>query len=68
MKWEKWIITALLSLCLCLLPVYADEMEAVIKEYGGDMSLVDTVVTTYASEKSLKKAWYMSELQKRGFI
>jgi len=44
------------------------EMEAVIKEYGGDMSLVDTVVTTYANEKSLKKAWYMSELQKRGFI
>ena len=44
------------------------EMEAVIKEYGGDMSLVDTVVTTYANEKSLKKAWYMSELEKRGFI
>ena len=44
------------------------EMEAVIKEYGGDMSLVDTVIMTYANEKSLKKAWYMSELQKRGFI
>lgn len=44
------------------------EMERIISENGGDMTLVDTVVETYASEKSLKKAWYMAELEKRGWI
>ena len=43
-------------------------LEKLIKENHGDLSLVDTVVYTYASEKSLKKAWYMSELEKRGLI
>lgn len=44
------------------------EMELILSENGGDMTLVDTVVETYASEKSLKKAWYMAELEKRGWI
>ena len=44
------------------------QMETIISENGGDMTLVDTVVETYASEKSLKKAWYMAELEKRGWI
>lgn len=43
-------------------------LETLIRENNGDLSLVDTVVYTYASEKSLKKAWYMSELQKRGLV
>ncbi|MBQ2996927.1 MAG: hypothetical protein IJE22_06850 [Oscillibacter sp.] len=43
-------------------------METLITENSGDMTLVDTVVETYASEKSLKKAWYMAELEKRGWI
>ena len=37
-------------------------------EYGEDMELVNTVAYTYANEKSLKKAWYMIELQRRGLI
>jgi len=44
------------------------EMERILSANGGDMTLVDTVVETYASEKSLKKAWYMAELEKRGWI
>lgn len=44
------------------------EMENLIKENEGDMSLVDTVVDTYAREKSLKKSWYMSKLAERGLI
>lgn len=37
-------------------------MTSLIQANGGDMSLVDTVVYTYANEKSLKKSWYMSQL------
>lgn len=51
------------------------KMDALIKEltqlqktYGLSLELVDTVKYTYANEKSLKKAWYMSELEKRGMI
>lgn len=43
-------------------------LDTLIRENNGDLSLVDTVVYTYASEKSLKKAWYMSELEKRGLV
>lgn len=43
-------------------------MEALIQENGGDMGLVDTVVYTYANEKSLKKSWYLSELERRGLV
>ena len=43
-------------------------MEASIKANGGDMNLVDRVVYAYANEKSLKKAWYMSELEKKGLV
>ena len=43
-------------------------LEKLIKENNGDMSLVDAVVYTYSSEKSLKKAWYMSKLEKRGLV
>ena len=43
-------------------------MESLIRANGGDMALVDKVVYTYANEKSLKKAWYMSELEKKGLV
>lgn len=43
-------------------------MEALIRANGGDMTLVDRVVYAYANEKSLKKAWYMSELEKKGLV
>ena len=44
------------------------ELEALQKQYGQSDELVQQVIDTYASEKSLKKAWYMSELEKRGLI
>lgn len=44
------------------------ELTALQKKYGQSMELVNTVKYTYANEKSLKKAWYMSELEKRGLV
>lgn len=43
-------------------------MEKLLRENGGDLGLVDTVVYTYANEKSLKKSWYMSKLEQKGLI
>lgn len=44
------------------------ELDALISANNGDYSIIDTVIETYANEKSLKKAWYMAELKKRGFV
>lgn len=43
-------------------------MEKLLRENNGDLELVDTVVYTYANEKSLKKSWYMSKLEQKGLI
>ena len=43
-------------------------MKTLIKENKGDMTLVDTVIETYANEKRLKKAWYMSKLEEKGWL
>lgn len=43
-------------------------METLIRANDGDLSLVDTVVYTYASEKSLKKAFYISKLEEKGLV
>ena len=43
-------------------------MEKLLRENDGDLELVDTVVYTYANEKSLKKSWYMSKLEQKGLI
>lgn len=44
------------------------ELEALQKQYGQNDELVQQVIDTYAKEKSLKKAWYMSQLEKRGMV
>lgn len=44
------------------------KMETVLQKSGGDLSIAQTVYDTYVEEKSLKKAWYMAELSKRGMI
>jgi len=44
------------------------EMETLLQENGGDLNIAQTVYDTYLEEKSLKKAWYMAELKKRGMI
>lgn len=42
------------------------ELEQVLQENNGDLSIAQTVYDTYVEEKSLKKAWYMAELKKVG--
>lgn len=44
------------------------ELEKLLQENGGDLSIAQTVYDTYVEEKSLKKAWYMAELKKRGLV
>ena len=44
------------------------ELEALQKQFGQSDELVQQVINTYAREKSLKKAWYMAELEKRGMV
>lgn len=44
------------------------ELRTLLKSNQKSLELVDTIMFTYANEKSLKKAWYISELQRRGFI
>lgn len=44
------------------------EIEKLLEENGGDVSIAQTVYDTYVEEKSLKKAWYMAELKKRGMM
>ena len=43
-------------------------METTIKENKGDLSLINTVIYSYANEKSLKKSWYISKLQENGVV
>lgn len=52
-----------------------DQMDSIVAamlrikdEYQGDRSIIDTVIETYANEKSLKKAWYMSKLKEKGLV
>lgn len=44
------------------------ELDALQKKYNQSTELVNTVKYTYAKEKSLKKAWYMSRLEEKGMI
>lgn len=58
--------TALEKECDAEMDAIVAELDALIRANNGDFSIVDTVVETYANEKSLKKAWYMAELEKKG--
>ena len=60
--------TALEKECDARMNAIVADMEKLIQENNGDMSLVDTVVYSYANEKSLKKSWYMSKLQEKGLV
>ena len=60
--------TALEQSCDGRMDSLVAELRALQREYRQSMDLVDAVKYTYANEKSLKKAWYMSELERRGFI
>ncbi len=58
--------TALEKECDSKMDAIVVELVALIEANNGDMSIVDTMIEAYASEKSLKKAWYMAELEKKG--
>lgn len=58
--------TALEKECDARMDEIVADMEKLIQENNGDMSLVDTVVYSYANEKSLKKSWFMSKIQEKG--
>lgn len=60
--------TKLEAECDAKMDALVTELKALQREYGQSMDVVDTVKYTYANEKSLKKAWYMEELRKRGLI
>lgn len=54
--------------CDARIEAIVSELEQVLLEYGGDISIAEKVFDTYVEEKSLKKAWYMAELKKRGLV
>ena len=60
--------TALEKECDARMDEIVADMEKLIQENNGDMSLVDTVVYSYANEKSLKKSWFMSKIQEKGLV
>ncbi len=54
--------------CDAQIEAMASEMESLIRENNGDMSLLDTLIETYATEKTTKKAWYINQLESKGLI
>jgi len=54
--------------CDAKIDAIAAEILRLTKENGGDTSLADEILYAYANEKSLKKSWYLSEMQKRGLL
>ena len=60
--------SALEKECDARMDEIVQSMETLIRDNGGDMALLDTVVYTYANEKSLKKSWYLSEMRDRGLL
>ena len=57
---------ALEKQCDAEVEAIATELNQIVREHGGDLSLPQTLYDTYVEEKSLKKAWYMAEVKKIG--
>ena len=60
--------TTLEKECDAQMDAVVKELEELVLSYGGDYSIVETVIETYANEKSLKKAWYISRLEEKGLM
>ena len=60
--------TALEKECDDKMIAVAEDLERLIKANNGDMALVDTVLSAYTTEKSLKKSWYLAKLAEKGLI
>jgi len=67
---EKYISAAgsLEKQCDGEMDVCVAELQKIIGENGGEADIIDVVIETYVKEKSLKKAWYISQLEKKGLI
>ncbi len=60
--------TALEKECDGKMDSLVKEFRALLKKYNKSTEIINEVKLAYAREKSLKKALYMSELERRGFI
>lgn len=50
--------------CDAQIKAVTDEMTALMKQYGKDLTLVDSINTAYINEKELKKAYYINLYKK----
>ena len=60
--------SALEEECNDRMDIIVFKMNQLITENNGDPAILDAVIEAYIQEKSLKKALYFTELQKRGWI
>lgn len=60
--------SALEEECNDRMDIIVYKMDRLITENNGDPAILDAVIEAYIQEKSLKKALYFTELQKRGWI
>ena len=58
--------TALEQQCDGRISTLMDELKGILKANGQGYDLVNEITYAYAHEKSVKKAWYMSEIERRG--
>ncbi len=70
-KWKSSKISKYMSLATSLEATCDAQVEAIVtelrtelKKTGGDMSLIDTVRSSYESEKQIKKAFYLNKYLK----
>ncbi len=45
-----------------------DRMKALVARYNADTGIIDTLIYSYAKEKSIQKSLYIQELEKRGIV
>lgn len=60
--------TALEKECDAKMDTIVSGLLTLIQENDGDSGIVDEVVNSYITEKSLKKSWYLSQLKERGLL
>ena len=70
-KWASGYVSRATELekeCDVKMDEIAAKMVSLIRKNKGDDSIVRVITVSYAEEKSLKKAWYLSEMQNRGLL
>lgn len=70
-KWASSYIgraTDLEKQCDAQIDAIARELAEIIRANNGDLNLVDQLLYNYANEKSLKKSWYLSQLEERDLL